>query len=294
MPSARHQSSTYSLHEQPEVALALLAATGVPLPDHDVMHVDSPKLPNLVPTDFEADAVITLLRDRKPILSLILEIQLRWDKHKIWVWPCYLANLRRRRRCDVHLLVICLSSRTAKRCAQPINLGHPGFVLTPIVIGPEDIPRVTDIDQARTAPALAVLSALAHPRDKAVLRVVPEALSPLHHSLLYGYHQLVAAALPAASRRFLEDVVRTNYPGTYLDKYHAQGRAEGLAEGLAEGEAKGEAKGLGRAVLEILDENKVHLSAAARQRIENCRDESQLLLWLRRAAHATTAEDLFT
>jgi hypothetical protein len=126
MPSVRHEASTYSLYEQPEIALGLLAATGVTLPEHDLVHVDSPKLPDLVPTDFEADAVFTVLRSGTPVLSLILEIQLRWDDDKIWVWPAYLANLRERRRCPVHLLVICLGPRTARRCAQPIDLGHPG------------------------------------------------------------------------------------------------------------------------------------------------------------------------
>jgi hypothetical protein len=285
MPSVRHQTSTYSLHEQPEVAVGLLAATGVPLPEHDTVHVDSPKLPNLLPTDFEADAVITLVRAGEPVLSVVLEIQLGWKDDKTWVWPAYLANLRRRRRCPVYLLVICLSTRTATKCAEPIHLGHPGFVLKPLVSGPRDIPRVTDANQARATPALAVLSALAHPRDKAVLKVVPDALSPLNHGAFAGYHRLIEAALPAASRRFLEDLMRTPYKSEFANKHHAEGYDEGIVEG--------QARGLARAVLEILDAHRVRLTDSARRRIEECSDESQLITWLRRAADATTVEQLF-
>jgi len=46
MPSAHHQAGAYSLHDQPDVALGLLEATGVELPEHDTMHIDSPKLPS--------------------------------------------------------------------------------------------------------------------------------------------------------------------------------------------------------------------------------------------------------
>src|SRR5262249_38750346 len=101
MPSARHQAGAYTLHKQPAVALGLLLATGVPLPEHDVMHVDSPKLPRSV-NDLEADVVITLLRDDAPVASVVMEIQLNWRDPKIWVWPAYLASLRERRQCDVY------------------------------------------------------------------------------------------------------------------------------------------------------------------------------------------------
>jgi hypothetical protein len=284
MPSARHQVGAYALHKQPDVALSLLQATGVPLPPHDTMHVDSTKLPRNV-NDLEADAVITLTRDGSAVASVILEIQLTWREPKTWTWPAYLASQRERRQCDVFLVVICLNTRTAQRCAEPIKLGHPGFVLTPIVIGPRDVPRITDAEQARRSPAAVVLSALAHPRDKAVLRMVPEALSPLNPGTFAGYSRLVEAGLPAASRRFLEVVMRTPYKSEFANKHHAEGYDEGLAEG--------QAKGLVQAVLSLLVDQQVALSAAARRRIEECRDNNQLLAWLRRAPHVRTAEELF-
>ena len=175
MPSVRHEASTYSLYEQPEIALGLLVATGVILPEHDLVHVDSPKLPDLVPTDFEADAVFTVLRSGA-------------------------------------------------------------------------------------------------------------ALSPLNHGTYAGYYRLIEAALPAASRRFLEELMRsarTPYKSEWANKHHAEGYDEGRVEGLA------------RAVLELLDSHRVRLSERNRRQIAECDDESQLLTWLRKAADATSADEVF-
>ena len=51
----------------------------------------------------------------------------------------------------------------SKAAAGP--LGHPGFELRPIVIGPGDIPRIIDAGEARRAPYRAILSALVHAKD---------------------------------------------------------------------------------------------------------------------------------
>ena len=286
MPSARHEAATYSLQDQPEVAVELLRATGIELPEHDEILVDSANLPTLVPTEYRADGVFTLRRSRAPVAAVAMEIQLRWVDEKRYVWPAYLGNLWERRRCPVRLLVVCFDPATAKRCARPIVLGHPGFVLVPHVIGPSQIPHVTDADRARLSPALTVLSALAHPEDKEVLAVVPEALSPLTSGLSSDYTQLLGAALPAASRRFMEDLMAARRWGfDILNKAQEEGHEQGLAEGLAEGLARG--------VLTLLEDRKVRLDDAARGRITSCRDESQLLAWLRRAPRVTTAEELF-
>jgi hypothetical protein len=287
MPSVRHEASTYSLHDQPEVALGLLAATGIELPKHDMIHLDSANLPTLQSTDHRADAVITLRLTTKAVLSIVLEIQLRWDDEKTYAWPAYIGNLWERRRCPVLLLVICLNTRTANRCAEPIHLGHPGLVLTPSVIGPQKIPHVTDVDLARAEPALTVLSALAHPGDKTILDLVPAALSPINPAVYTDYTRLLGAALPAASRRYLEGLVKRNAGllSEFANKHLEDGRTEGRMEGRAEA--------LGEAVLALVDDRKIPVGAADRQRIATCRDEDLLLSWLRRAATATAIDEVF-
>jgi hypothetical protein len=216
------------------------------------------------------------------VLSVVLEIQLRWDDEKTYALPAYIGNLWERRRCPVLLLVICLNTRTANRCAEPIHLGHPGLVLTPSVIGPQKIPHVRDVDLARAEPALTVLSALAHPGDKKILDLVPAALSPVNPAVYTDYTRLLGAALRAASRRYLEASVKRNAGllSEFANKHLEEGRLEGRAEALCE------------AILALLGARKIRVSAADRQRIATCRDEDLLLGWLRRAATATAIDEV--
>lgn len=70
----------------------------------------------------------------------------------------------------------------ARWAAQPIELGHPGWDLKPLVLGPAQIPVVASAAEARAAPELAVLSALAHgpgARGLAVAKAVCEGLLTL-------------------------------------------------------------------------------------------------------------------
>ena len=48
------------------------------------------------------------------------------DKRK--TWPLYLTSLRSRVSCPTALLVVAPEASVARWCAQPIELGHPGFV----------------------------------------------------------------------------------------------------------------------------------------------------------------------
>jgi hypothetical protein len=67
--------------------------------------------------------------------------------------------------------------------------------------------------------------------------------------------------------------------------YVKRGEARGKAEGKAEGEAN--------AVLAVLDARHVEVPETTRALITGCQDLSQLDTWVRRAATATTIDDLF-
>ncbi len=63
-------------------------------------------------------------------------------------------------------LVFALDKAVASWCAQPIDLDRNGSVVNPVVVRPSQIPRITDLDQAREEPELAILSAVAHAKDE--------------------------------------------------------------------------------------------------------------------------------
>ena len=75
------------------------------------------------------------------MLAVVVEAQLGRDQDKQWTWPVYLITLRARLRCPTVLLVVCVEATTATWCATPIELGHPGFTLCPLVLGPDRMPR---------------------------------------------------------------------------------------------------------------------------------------------------------
>jgi hypothetical protein len=159
---------------------------------------------------------------------VIVEVQLRKDRDKLRAWPLYVAALRARLRCPAVLLVVTRKPAVARWARQTIELGHPGFRLTPLVISFVDVPRITDRDAASRLPQLAVLSVMAHPQLE-ISEVTIEAISQLPEDLLRLYTDVILKALSAELRRILEArMQRYEYQSDFARKYYGQGREEGL------------------------------------------------------------------
>jgi hypothetical protein len=144
--------------------------------------------------------------------------------------------------------------------------------------GPDAIPVITDPDEARRAPELAVLSAEAHGKGEHAVEVALAAFSasagldPRRGRL---YDDLVWAALSAAAQRRLEalmDIENYKYRSRQMRRPYEQGRAEALLRFLA-------ARGL-------------EVSSDAAARIRACTDAARLDAWLDQAATITTVDEL--
>jgi len=168
-----------------------------------------------------------------------------------------------------------------------------------MVVGPDRVPVVTDVEHAGRAPELAVLSAIAHggdPNRTKVLDAVVAALATVDPDRGGLYCDLVLAVLPEAAQRYLEGLMATGtyeYRSDFARRYFFEGKAEGRAEGEAAGEAAGKAEGEARAVLAVLDARGIDVPPDARARIAECSDLDQLDIWVRRAVTAETVHDLF-
>jgi hypothetical protein len=284
MPSSTHEAFIEIFRHRPSLAADLLAdPLGLDLPEHQQVRLESADLTDLVPTEYRADAVVSLVSHNTTVLAVVIEMQLRRDPVKRWSWPVYVTNLRARLRCPTVLLVVCADERTAAWCAAPIPMGHPGLILNPLVLGPGRVPVVTDPATAARSPELAVLSAMAHSRHPDRDRVWQALLNALisvdqERSTLYS--DIVLAALPAAARRELEALMATRtyeYQSEFVRRNVAQGRAEGRAED----------------VLTVLDARGIEVPDADRIRINGCTDLKLLDIWIRRAAIADSITDLF-
>lgn len=283
MPSPLHEVIIDMFRGRPALAASLLDhSLGDALPAHDEAHLDSAEFTDVVPTEYRADAVVRLSRTGVDVFAAVIEVQLRAAAQKRRSWPAYVATLHARLGCPVALLVICPDARVAGWAAEPIELGPPGSRVRPVALGPEQTPVVTDPDEARRSPELAVLSTLVHagrqdpyPLFKALL----EAFGALGTGRASLYYDFLTTELSSVTAKLLEDfVTATDY------HYRSDFARHHFAEGKAEGEAE--------ALLTILDARGLALSEEVRTRITSCTDLDLLKQWLRQAATAERVEEL--
>ncbi|MBI2392024.1 MAG: hypothetical protein HYV09_20700 [Deltaproteobacteria bacterium] len=256
------------------------------LPAHARVTLEPEKL--RAPIDLAADAVVALEGDRK-VFAVIVEVQLGRDADKRRSWPCYVANLRHQLSCPTMLVVVTVDDAIARWCREPIELGHPGFTLRPVVIGRDAIPRVTDEAVALADLELAVLSSIVHgPSDERleVLAPTTRALEslPVDDARTGIYTDLILQALKGAPKRVLEALMKT---GKY--EYGSDFALHYIGVGRAEGEAKGEAQ----ALLRVLARRGFAVDRATEQRVLSCADLELLGRWIDRAVTARTLEEVF-
>jgi hypothetical protein len=255
VPSFDHDFLVDLFRTRGELAAELLRHRGVVI-DHVRADVRSIDLSQVASIEFRADAVV-VLRDRKdrPVLGVIVEVQRGVDPDKLLTWPVYVAVLRAQHRCRAALLVVAPERHVARWARKTIELGHPGFNLTPLVLAFDDVPRVRERARAQRLPELAVLSTIAHP-ELDIAEVAIDAVSGLPEDKARLYLDVIIDALPEALRQIIEARMQSyQYKSDFARKYYGQGRDEGLQkgreEGLQEGLQEGREEGLRTAMLAL-------------------------------------------
>lgn len=291
MPTQVHEVFVEMFRSHPELAAGLLADVfDIDLPDYRQARAASCDFTDVGPNEFRGDTALVFADgDGRPLLGIVLEVQLRRDRTRQWSWPVYLATLRARLRCPVYLMIFCPDRQVAIWSRQPIELGHPGLVLRPLVLGPDVIPAVTDTTIAESTPELAVLSALAHgdgPEPEKVFAALDAGLQKTDGDLEKIYYDVVLTLLSATARQRLEEfmmTVRTDYEyqSDFARKYVEEGREKGLAEGTR------------HSILMTLEVRGITLPDDAQARIEACSDLAELERWARRAITVESAAELF-
>ncbi|MFE4668434.1 hypothetical protein ACFRI7_04595 [Streptomyces sp. NPDC056716] len=239
---------------------------------------------------------------------LAVEAQEKRNSKKESSWPYYVAYLQSRYELPVLLLVVCRDRATAKWAAGPFACGARGWISQrtyPLVVGPENVPVITDERTVAEKPAMAAFSALTHansPGIEAILDATVRGASKLDREDARYFIQFLDTALsntPAGETWRTTIMPFTNYfpgRGTLMEEVYydgkADGRAEGRAEGKAEGQAVGMAAGEAKGVLRVLEVRGIAVSDEARERILGCADLVQVGLWLDRAGSVRSAEEL--
>jgi hypothetical protein len=263
----------------------LLASAGVAVPAGAAAALADSNLSVPEPTELRAD-VVTVHQGAGRKIVIVTEVQKDPpDGAKRRAWVAYLALAQVEHDCDAALVVIALRERTARASGRPIPTGHPGFVLTPIVIGPGTTPP-PEGPGARPVSAeltvLAVLTGALDLGDAQTRRLVLRAIAGVDAGRREIYTRLIRATASPAVRRALEELMATVFRDEFVDGLLDQGRAQGQAEGEA------------AMLLRVLAARGFTVPEDIRQRVQSCTDLAQLEAWGDRAVTAGSLEELFT
>jgi hypothetical protein len=296
MPSFQHDTLVELFKNRPELApLLLTQVLGVKLPPYRQAQPSSVDLGDIEPAERYADSVVLLYdkarRRRRPILGLVVEVQLSRKERKRFTWPAYLTRLRADHECEVMLLVLAPDAKVAAWARQPIQLGY-GSVVQPLVIGPKSIPVVRNLAQALVAPELGVLSAMAHGHGevKTAVRIAvitlraAERRAAKHFEMYYDW--IVAALSPAARKAF--EMLPEGY------QFRDRSLRRSFQKGRAEGRAEGEVVRMAKDVLAVLEERRLSVTREQRERILSTTDADTLDSWIRKAVTVTRTDELFS
>jgi hypothetical protein len=251
----------------------------VDIPVYQEICEGSADLSELTPTEYRSDAVLVLKDRDKPVMAVVVEVQRATSLEKQWTWPAYLATLRRRLKCPSVLLVISPDRAVARWCGQSICMGHPGWDLTPVVLGPSDVPVVKDPAEASADPVVAILSAVMHATDVVgdpVVGALGEALRKMPTPDRADYLDVVFAALSQMNRENLELTMgfdNREYKSEFAREFIAKGKAETIVAFLL-------ARGLS-------------VPERAQSCITSCTDLERLNTWSTRAAFVDSVDELF-
>lgn len=294
MPGLLHETIVELFRSRPVLAAELLRdVLAYDVPSFVEARIGEGDLTTLAPTSFLTDLVVLLSRG-EAVLGIIVEVQLQIDNDKPMSWLVYLANLQAKIRAPVVLVVVATDDRVSAWCSRTISYAHPGLALRPLVLGPKNVPLVTDEAIAAEMPELAVLSALVHSQGEHAFSVGKAAVSAalqLDAQRAQIYVDLILSK--SVARLDLEKTIMlpTDYEfqSDFMKKLAAKGHEKGLEQGRAQGLEQGRAE----ALLVVLRARGFAISDETAARIRACTDVTTLDDWIARAAVVGDVNDIF-
>ncbi|GIJ65269.1 hypothetical protein [Virgisporangium ochraceum] len=153
MPSLAHEGLIELVRQRPAVVADLLAGPlKIDVPQFQKAQLLSSDLTAVTPTEYRADGVVAFYETpeaESPAFAVVFEAQRRTDRAKRLSWPVYVATTHARHDCPTALLVWCETRAVAEWAAEPISTGDPGLLLTPMALGPDQMPVIPEGPIAR-------------------------------------------------------------------------------------------------------------------------------------------------
>ncbi|MEU2251705.1 hypothetical protein ABZ540_00845 [Nocardia xishanensis] len=289
MVGSPHEAMHRIFQHDPGVFTRAVRALGLPFLD--------PLEVALLPTDLTETRPVerrvdTLLRisTADGVFLLLVEAQGKIDHAKPAAWAYYLSHLHAKYRLPPVLLIVCQDQLTATWARRPPAIGIPfrrSLILAPIVLGPHNVPAVTDPAEAAADIPLAALSAVTHANEPDINAILKALATALHgfdedQSIFAELTEMGLGASPAAKTwRKLMSLDLTFFRSESSQRLRAEGHAEGHAEGVC------------GSILRVLDRRGIAVSEEVHDRITTCTDRDTLQTWLDRSLVVTDVQDLF-
>jgi len=317
-PSLEHQGLVTLVLDCPALLLWLLRnVLGVPLSEQVTIRPGPESIHELKHPDHHADGVMVVDGNE----AYVIEVQLQIDESKRWVWALYASGTGLRLGANTSVVVLTPSKRVEAWCSESFRLGHGGIVLTPLVLGPSNVPSQIDPALARALPELAVLVVAIHPpgSKRSIVNAVQaiqtlDATEPQRAVRLRRLLCVFAPQLETTMTQMERDLFWKRVDEHYMRvapngvlryaleeawiKAHERARIERERALIEHERARIEHERAlieqrVAAVLAVLEARSLTPSPQQRARIEAEQDDVTLGRWIRRAALAHAVEDLF-
>ncbi|MFI1914402.1 hypothetical protein [Nocardia sp. NPDC020380] len=286
MVGSKHEAMHRLFQSHPEVFGRAFAALGLPFPDPTAVSLLPNDLTEIDPIERRVDTLLRLDTDEGPFL-LLVEAQGKGDPKKPAAWAHYISHVHAKYKLPPVLLIVCQDVATADWATGPLCIGPrqwASLVVYPLVLGPHNVPAVTDVCIAENDIPLATLSAITHANDSgigAILKTLATALQSIDEDDALIFAELTELGLgkgPAAKTwRQLMSVDLSFFRSETSQRLRAEGEAQGLI----------------RAILKSLQARGIDVGPETRERIVGCSDPEVLDAWLDRSFTVNSAVDLF-
>ncbi|MGV9667192.1 hypothetical protein [Nocardia niigatensis] len=289
MVSSKHEAMHRLFRSHPEVFGRAFETLGLPFPGPREVALLPNDLTEIDPIERRVDTLLRLDTDEGSFL-LLVEAQGKDDRNKPSSWAYYLSHVHAKYQLPPVLLVVCQDTSTARWAEGPLTIGPrqwTSLVVRPLVLGPHNVPAVSDPCIAAGDIPLAALSAITHANDAgigAILKALATALQSIDEDDALIFAELTELGLgksPAAQTwRQLMTVDLSFFRSETSQRLRAEGRVEGRVQTLID------------AILRSLRARGIEVSQDARQRIESCRELDTLDAWFDRSLTASSIAEI--
>ncbi len=283
MVSSSHEAMHRIFQEDPGIFARTFRALGIPFSDPVAVSLLPTDLTETAPLERRVDTLLRFDTAEDDGFLLLVEAQGKKDSAKPASWAYYLAHLWTKYATPPVLLVVCQDKTTAAWASGPFTIGPaqwPALTLRPLVLGPHNIPVITDVSVAARDIPLATLSAITHGREAnaaAILKALASAMKTVDEKTAGIFIELTELGLgKAPAAQIWRDLMAADL-SFFRSETSQRLRAEGKAE----------------FVLLILNERGIEVSGDVRERILACREPETLATWCIRSLTAESAADLF-